>query len=218
MEVLGRSIIAGCLVLLCLVSGPKISAQETTVSVLDLDDYSKILDKLFPRDVLDEAGRTFMLVLRYKPSFNAESQIVIAGREGRVNVVELTSLDGNIYYKLTEVMQQTGQESSVELAKYIRIKKRELKIPLQRLDFWRRKLLESLSKALNPKVLESILPSATELTVTEDGTGYELWDSSISGEVYFSPSGIEEGRRDFSGKRSLIKLMERIKQEVSKRS
>jgi hypothetical protein len=194
----------------------KICAQEKTYPVLGSEDYNAILDKLFPRDVLDKPGRNFILVLRYKPSFGAESQIVISGRDDDVNVVEFTASE-NVYYKLADVMEKTGEENSVELARYIPVKKRELKIPLRQLNVWRRNLIDSVSRALRPKVLESTLPRAKTLTQTDDGTDYELWDSSFAGEVYFNPSGSEEGGRDFSGKRAFIKWLERIKQDISKR-
>ena len=212
-------IIVGCLVLWALLNNSITYGQEKTIRVLEIEDYGKILDMLFPRDVFDEYEykRSFVLVLRYKPSFDAETQIVIAGRENGINVVEFTSLDGNVYYKLGEIMEKTGQKSSVELAKYIRVKKRELKIPLRQLNIWRRNLIDSVSRSVRPKVLESTLPAATMANVTDDGTRYELWDSSLSGEIYFTPSGIEENGRDFSGKRSLIRWMERVRREVDKR-
>jgi hypothetical protein len=205
----------GCLLSLVLIDSPIARAQENRV--LNSDDYPKILDRLFPRDVLDKSGRRFMLVLRYTPSFEAESQIVISGREDGINVIEYYSMDGNVNLKLEEVMAQTGQASSVDLAKHIRVKKREMKLPLYLLNLWRRNLIHSLSRALRPKAQESTLQPATTMSITDDGTRYELWDSSMSGEVYFNASGSEERGYDFSGKRALIKWMELIRKEVGKR-
>jgi hypothetical protein len=208
------NIILACLILCAGNFSLSAHAQEKTVPSLDLEDYRRILDELFPRNVMDKPGPEFVMVLRYLPSFEAESQIVIAGRKNEINVIELTSLDGNIFYRLTDVMQRTGEKSSVELAKYIRVKRRELKISVRRLNLWRRNLIESVSKSLRVKVLESTLPTARAMNVMDDGTSYEFWDHSLSGDTYFTPSGIEETGLDFSGKRLFVRWMERIKREV----
>jgi hypothetical protein len=201
-------------VLFCFVAT---EAQSKTDSINDSSYYDQLLDVLFPKNILDKPGRRFILILRYKPSFTSESQIVISGREDDVNVVEFTSMDENIYYKLSEILDKTDDEPDIaELAKQFRVRKRELKLPLALLNNWRQKVIKSVSQALIPKIQESVLPKADKINDIEDGTSYELWDSSLAGDLYFKPSGNEEQGRDFSGKKDFIKILEGIKREVAK--
>lgn len=44
------------------------------------------------------------MVLRYEPSFEAESQIVIFERAGKIYVIRYTAIDGNILSQLNEIL------------------------------------------------------------------------------------------------------------------
>ena len=59
-----------------------VSAQATTSPSVNEVEYQQALDLLFPRDALDKSFLYFCTILRYEPSFEPESQIVIIGREG----------------------------------------------------------------------------------------------------------------------------------------
>jgi hypothetical protein len=97
--------------------GPKGQQPNQVVSE---ETYYRVLDIVFPRTDADTNKTVFQLVLRFQPSFHATSQIVVRRRVDRVEVVEYTSPDGNIYDKLNDILAHGGKEDSVTMAKSIR--------------------------------------------------------------------------------------------------
>jgi hypothetical protein len=195
---------------------PTAYAQEKqTYRAFPVETYKKIVDLLFPLDALEEHQLGFVLVLRFMPSFEAESQIVIVGREGSVQITEYESLDGNIYIKANEILKKTGQNDPSEVAKMIRIGKRQLKIPTYQVLRWRRNLIKSVGLALQPKNSETVTRPYI-VTVIDDPTGYNLWDSSMAGDVYYSTSSILIANRPYPGRDGFIRWMKTVEQEVSK--
>src|SRR5947207_1771856 len=95
-------------------SQSKPSSQDgrlKSYKVVSPETYNHVLDMLFPRD--DSA--IFSIVLRFKPSFQPESQIVIKRGLKNAEIIEYTSLSGNIYSKLNDVMARGGKEDAVEM-------------------------------------------------------------------------------------------------------
>ena len=79
--------------------------------VISQETYNQVLDILFNRD---ESAKNYLLVLRFGPSFHPESQIVIRGGGDKVEVLEYTSMSGNIYSKLNEIISHGGKEDAVQ--------------------------------------------------------------------------------------------------------
>lgn len=211
-----RIIFSALLLLFIPIVGSTARAQEEqTIRTDNLDEsYKQVLNLLFPfpQKAIKLDGREYAMVLRYTPSFDAESQIVIVCRNGRVEVTEYASLDGNIYYKLEKMLKRMEPDPA-KLAKRIRVRKRTLTIPLSEAQRWRSDLIASAKMGLAEEQRASAIPH-TSVDVTADGTSYEIWDSSASGEVYYSPSNIEISNQDYPGKRSFIRQMETIRRDV----
>jgi hypothetical protein len=216
MKLSNRKRLLSVTAILILLHSSNLCAQEKTIPAVNLETYDKVLNLLFPLDELNAVGSAwgFVTVLRYLPSFEAESQIVIVGREGKVRAIEYKSLDGNIYYKLSEIFGRTGREDSTELAKMIRISKRELNIPKVLAEKWRNNLIDSVSLSLKTKKIE-FAPKLID--IMDDGTHYELWDTSVSGDIHYSPSGNKVSNRPYRGKDAFEDWMKVIQREVSKR-
>jgi hypothetical protein len=198
-------------------------AQDAPKSypVISHDTHRKVLDILFPLDVLKGGGNEFALVLRYMPSFESESQIVIVGRSGKVLVTEYSSMDGNIYSKLNRILAETSREDPLGMSKMIRVKKRELIVPLPDFQKWRRGLVESIGAALKPKQKETATPPA-QVSVVLDGTFYELWDYSDvisgAGELHYSVYGSEVSKPVYRDESPFIGWMKMMRNEIGKRS
>jgi len=200
-------------VALILLLSPKILSQEETHSVVTVETYEKVLTLIFPRDEMNALGSGwgFVTILRYMPSFEPESQIVIVGREEKTRVTEYKSLERNIYSKLNELYARTGRNDPAELAKLIPVSKREFYVPNTQGVRWRRNLIERVSLALKAKKFEF---APRSLMVREDGTNYELWDTSVSGDVHYSPTGNTVRYRRYPGKAALEYWMKLVQREV----
>jgi hypothetical protein len=188
-------------------------------TVISFDTHKKVLDLLFPLDALDVHANEFVVILRYMPSFEPESQIVMVAREGKVQVTDYISLDGNIYSKLNQIKAETKREDPLEMSKMLHVKKRELTITFIQVQRWRQHLIDGVSMSLRPKRFEAAIPPKSA-SVTLDGTVYELWDSSGvfggSGEFHYSVYGSEVTTPVFRDESPFIGWMKRIRKEITK--
>ena len=204
------------LVPLLLLWGSIVHAQEERV--ISDEEYEQVLNLLFPLNALIEPYYEFVTILRYKPSFGAEAQIVLIGREGYVQVIEYQSLDGNLYSKLSELLG-SGELSPAEMASRVRVRKREIRVPFHQAQRWRRGLIDSINIAARPRALR-YAPPPREVTIVTDGTEYELWDSSRVSRVslHFSLVGGETHRRVYPATASFISWMEIVRAQVKNRN
>lgn len=152
--------------------------------------YETVLDIAF---ACDKPRQDYDLVLRFEPSNAPESQIYIKRTPTKTEVIEYTSLSGNIYLKLSNIVRDGGKEDAAELAKQIQVKKRALDVPAAQASKWLDRLPDVTASTM--KLLER--RRAGELkgvgTITIDGTRYsfsykqvessggaEMWDDEIS--------------------------------------
>jgi hypothetical protein len=98
-----------------------VAAQVPSPSTQEIE-YPRALDLLFPRDALKQPALYFVTILRYEPSFEPESQIVLIGREGYAEAIEYRSLDGNLFYKLDDLIRN-GDITASDFAKRVRIQR-----------------------------------------------------------------------------------------------
>src|SRR6185295_19043514 len=99
--VLGATLILAAQV--SVVSGQSNSSQDKpqrTHPVIGRETYNRVLDMVFPRYDRNTSETIFEFVLRFEPSFHATSQVIIRKRIDKIEVVEYTSPDGNIFDKL----------------------------------------------------------------------------------------------------------------------
>ena len=209
---LGTSGLIGVILLLALGGHSAHAQEERTIPVVSDEDYEQVLNLLFPLNALKEPSYDFVTILRYKPSFVSESQVVLIGREGYVQVIEYRSLDGNLNTKLSEMLEG-GELSPAEMAKWVRVSRRETRVSFSQAQKWRGGLIAGINSAVRPKSLRYVPPAKT-VTVITDGTEYELWDSSGGGEIHFSLVGSETHKRIFPATASFITWMDTVRAQV----
>lgn len=151
------------------------TGQQSAIQAVSEETYYKVLDLVFPRDILQDHKLRFVFVLRYEPTFHAESQFIIAERWGKTEVVEYKSLDGSIEMKLNEIVHRTGKENAEQMAKQIRVQKRYIELPRAEIVLLHEQFFESLR--LSENNLPGVVPE--RVIITQDGTGYRLWYSGI---------------------------------------
>jgi hypothetical protein len=174
------------------------------------------MDLLFPLSALQQPSLYFVTILRYQPSFEPESQIIMIGREGYAEILEYRSLDGNLFYKLDDLLRN-GNITAAEFAKQIHISRRTLRIPFSLAQVWRKKLIDSVAFASKPRRLHYV-PFPKTITVVTDGTKYEVWDSSLGGvDLHFELVGGKTHKRVYPTWAPLISWIDAIKLDVGKR-
>jgi hypothetical protein len=152
------------------IGAPKRSSTPPP-SVVSEKTYHKVLDLVFPRDILNDQKSDYTFVLRYEPTFGAESQITITERAGRAEVVKYTSLDGSIEMRLNQFVQRRHKEDALRMARLIRIRKEYAIISVKDIKL----LSESFLDALRLSERARLNPAKDRITITADGTGYRLW-------------------------------------------
>jgi hypothetical protein len=197
------------------------SPQEKTDNsskVVSQETYNRVLDILFPRDDVDSSsGTVFVLVLRFKPSFHPESQVVIRRRFAKVEVLEYTSPDGNIYGQLNQLSARVGKGDAVELAKLIKVKRRAVEVPYSQVKQWHGAFLISVGDSLATfREKNEEYDKAHTLTVALDGTFYDLWYQQGIDEVSFSLYDAEIAEQQPNGEFKLVRWMNAVRRDVEK--
>lgn len=147
------------------------SSGQDKLRVVSVETYYKVLDLVFPRDILQNQKLNYVFVLRFEPTFHPESQIVISESEGKFEVVKYTALNGGVEMQLNQTVQRTQREDVNELARSIRIRKERSTVSLKTLRSLRASFLDNL------RLSEQQRDNAPkdQITVIADGTGYRLW-------------------------------------------
>jgi len=181
--------------------------------VFSSDTYYGVLDIVFPRPSRHERNIAYTIVLRYLPSFTAESQIVInATQEGRFQVARHTPQgDGpNINNQIHEFREkpETCTNNPAELAKVVQVQVQEVQVaPAVIQD-----LLKRFSRLeLSPFLATSIVPHGAD-AVCVDGTRYELWFYTNYNEAHYelSCSTVEDEPPDHP----LVRWMQEVNRVV----
>lgn len=184
-----------------------------TYKVVSHETHERVLDILFQRD---EANRDYDFILRFAPSFAPESQIVVKRRFGKAEVVEYTSLSGNIYGKLNNVMANGGKEDAAEMAKLVQVKKRVIEVPTAQVRQWRKSLANSIGATMKALEQRDIEDERGNGTITIDGTFYYFWYTQVTGDISFNLLDHEISDRKVTGLLALVRWMNTVRLDIGK--
>ena len=182
--------------------------------VLSHETETRVLDILFPRD---ETAKNYLFVLRFRPSFHPESQIVVKGDGDKIEVLEYTLLSGNIYDKLDDVLAHGGSEDAVEMARLIKVRRRSIEVPYSKVKQWRAGFLGSfceLSKSFRDQTEK--LDKKGTITLVLDGTYYDLWDNQGMNKMSFSFYDEEVSEQQPNGALKMVQWMNAVRHDVER--
>jgi hypothetical protein len=185
--------------------------------VVSRETYNRVLDMVFPRDDPDTSKTIFEFILRFRPSFHSTSQVLIRKRVDRIEVVEYTSPDGNIFDKLNDMLDRGRKEDAVALAKSIRVKRREINVTDTQIKRWYATFFDGLAateKTLNERGEQS--DKTRTLKVILDGTTYDVWYKQSLNELSLSLYDVEVETSASDGELKLVQWMNSIRREVTK--
>ena len=184
--------------------------------VVSPETYNRVLDISFPRDDPDPSKTILAIVLRFKPSFKPESQIVIRRRLDKVEVIEYTSLNGNIYSKLDNVMAYGGKEDAVEMAKLIKVRRRSIEVPYAQVKQWHMNLLDRIGESLKAFKEKSEEYDRGTVTLALDGAAYDLWYEQGLNKISFSLYDEEVNDLRPNGDFKLVQWMNAIRRKIGR--
>lgn len=181
--------------------------------VVSPETYNRVLDEVFPRD---DSG-LFVIVLRFQPNFQAESQIIIRRELDKAEVIEYTSLGGNIYRQLNDVISHGGKEDAGEMAKLIKVKKRSIRVPLAQVKEWHSTFLASIGESLKTFTEKIKEDASGTSSIALDGTFYGIWYRQIGGEMSFRlyDQAVEVPR--LTGDFKLVQWMTAMRRDIAQR-
>lgn len=194
------------------------NAQTKTYPVIGGETYNRVLDILFSRDEPASRGSLWAVVLRFKPSSKPESQIIIRRDVNRkLEVVEYTSPDGSIYGKLNEALARGDKEDAMEMAKSIRVTRREVSVAPALARQWYVTFFDSLAsttKTLRGALEESEKTGAESFVL--HGTFYDLWYEQGLNEMSFKLYDVEVDKPGSDGELKLVQWMNAVRREVGR--
>lgn len=195
-------------------SSPQDSAPKS-YPVVGRETYNRVLDILFPRDAPTPSNTVWLVVLRFRPSFKSESQIIIRRDVDKVHVIEFASPDGNIYGRLNDVLARGGKEDAAEMAKAIRVKRRDVSISLAKVKGWYATLFDSIARTTMTlrSAGEEFDKTGGESFVL-DGSIYELWYEQGLNKMTFSLYDVEVDKPGSGGEFKLVQWMNSVRREV----
>ncbi len=187
------------------------------LKIISRDAYDAVLDIVFPRDN-PEPDKTYVsIIIRFKPSFDVERQIVIRNTSGNYEVLEYEAVDGNIYDRLNHLINEGQNTKPEEMAKLLKISKRAVNIPRKQIENWHAAFLNNVARSLD-KFRQSLEELEKEGTVTLplDGTIYELWYEQGMNKIAFSVYDVELTKPDATGVMPLVRWMNTVRLEVER--
>jgi len=182
--------------------------------VVSHETHERVLDIVFERE---KADRDYDFIIQFEPSSAPESQIVVRRVSGKIELVEYSSLSGNIYSKLDGVMARGGKEDPVEMAKLIQVRKRVIEVPPTQIMLWRRALADSVATSIRTLEQRSVEAEKGTGTIAVDGTFYHLWYDQVGSHISFSLLDQEVNDREVTGELALVRWMNSVRLNVAKR-
>lgn len=179
---------------------------QTTIPSLNESAYNAVLDRLFLRTAMSESE--LMLVVRYEPSFAAESQITIVRENGKWRLFREYSERGNIYVRLGRIMEETGREDVDWLITQVPVKRQEIVLPQRVIEELQQQFINSLNRQLS---LEIVPRESTkgQIGLVLDQTRYRIWYRGAMN-VEFAIWGSDIDKRTRSLETAIVRWAKRL--------
>lgn len=206
-----------CIVLLLTTANITIATQHQSLpqeepALVSDETYEKVLDILFPQEEL-KANFEFGWIIRYRPTYKAESQVLIMQKLDNLEVIEYTSLEGNIRSKLDKILERTEREDADEMAKQIKVERRVVRIPSAQFKKLRERFATSFRILLFPDNVDSRDKPGTGPLYLH-GTWYHLKYMGKTGDVTYDTLGPELGSEFPYESSPLVSWMNEVWKEV----
>ncbi len=181
--------------------------------------YNRVLDAIFPYERLRANVVQYQMVLRYTPSAQAECELIVNvynNGHARVSFFEVSG--STAWDTANDYVRKNGSESVAQIAALVDVKKQEIDVPLSQAELWHRRLLLSLVETSRELQEESDeVQRSGEVTVSLDGTGYELWLFQNMTEIRWKVVDEELDDARTSGRFAVARSMNEVRRSVLSR-
>jgi hypothetical protein len=142
--------------------------------VVNNEVYEKTLDVLFPERNSSPKNIISTTVLRFEPTFESESELVLRETFDSSEILYYKATEGNIYHRLNEVIQGGSPADPVLLSKKINITAKKILIPKTLFKNWNSTMFEGIR--LSTKTLDDVgeQQRGGAVSIPLDGTVYVL--------------------------------------------
>jgi len=152
---------------------------QTIERSLDSDEYQKAIDILFPLDGGEvPAFADYKIVLRVRPTFEAEYSISFAARGDSVHVTLREAADGNLFYFLSSLVKTTELWRADELSGKVHIRTTSATISRNSFQRYRTafdlQVRRSFADTVSRKSGAKVHQTANSERITLDGTNYDV--------------------------------------------
>lgn len=169
-------------------------AQRTSSTLLGCTDisqqYEHALDVVFPRPTRgpgDFRAVDYTIVLRYQPSFHAESQIVFEkDTNGKLLATEYTLPDGapSVSTRLWKIYEARRCPTDADLAGIITVNRSLDPVPNEVKKLVIQLFEQRITLMIDPAMRIDLNSKSPRLLV-EDGAGYHLWLNGLQNSAFF---------------------------------
>lgn len=140
------------------------------------EDYERVLGLLFAPTTQAPRDLVFSIVLRFRPSFEPESEVIIRQGRGQAATVEYIAAENNVHTALNGLLRITPGARPEALARDVHVQRRTFNLPAARCFALQAALFASLNETLSAlRAAGGTVHGSGETTVTLDGESYELW-------------------------------------------
>jgi hypothetical protein len=163
-------------------------AQNSTSSgraQLSLENYSRLLDALFPRDYPPTLKLDYLMILRFEPNEGPESQLALRmWHDGRIEATLYRIQGVGAWRAANGYTARTGKVNLGAIARSINVQMTPLSISRSDVEKWHSSLFEAVrnSEAALEGSAEEFRRSGTRETVL-DADRYDFW--YVQGETEF---------------------------------
>jgi hypothetical protein len=189
-------------------------------TIVESDTYRRVLETLFPQHDPAAGGTLWKIVLRFNPSSQPESQIIIqqsADDISRFQIIEYELPDGSIYNQLNQYLAQGNKTDVTQMAKSIKVKRKEANITRAQARQWRMTFYPALNSTTNRLRVEA---EAIEKTGTEafviHGAFYEVWLYQGLKKISVSLQDVDIDKARPGGEYKLVQWMNSVRLSVGK--
>jgi hypothetical protein len=140
------------------------------------EDYERVLGLVFSPTTQAPRDLVFSIVLRFRPSFEPESEVIIRQGRGQAATVEYIAAEHNVHTTLNGLLRVTPGVRPEALARDVHVQRRTINLPAGRPFALQAALFASLNETLSAlRAAGATVHGTGETTVTLDGESYELW-------------------------------------------
>jgi len=157
---------------------------RTSYHPLDQKTYDQVLDLVFPAMPPVTKDIIFAIRIRYTPSFEPESQVLITFFQDKPSSVDYVEALKSIYWAGDDVARRGDAPDPIAIAKSVSVRRDVREISGDAAIRWQQAMIEKLDGTLLhlPDETEKLYKRET-IEITLDGTGYEI--SYAQRGVYF---------------------------------